>query len=400
VRRRLLFVEQNTDGTVGGSYKCLLNLIKCLDREAFDCQVVFYDNNEMVAEFARHCRVSILPAPFRLEMRRYHLLRQVFNAVLLLRDLIRFCFYLKKIKPKLIHLNNSICVGYDTWAMAGKILGIPVLTHERSYYDDDIMRKLAKHSEVFESVFCVSEAIRKHCLAFGVSPGKLFTTYEGIDIDEFRSRVKRPRSDVRHEFGLTPEQPVIGIVGNIRRWKGQDVVARALASVRERIPDVHCLMIGAVGHIGASDQIYIQELEEYIKNHQLASHVTITGFRNDIPDLLNAIDVQIHASVTMEPFGIVLLEGMSLGLPIVASNAGGPTEIIEDGETGLLCAPGDADEMAECIIRLLSNRDLRARFGKAALSRVGRFDLHSYVADISNHYYALIGERSTAKDLS
>ena len=129
------------------------------------------------------------------------------------------------------------------------------------------------------------------------------------------------------------------------------------------------------------------------------SHVTITGFRNDIPDLLNAIDVQIHASVTMEPFGIVLLEGMSLGLPIVASNAGGPTEIIEDGETGLLCTPGDADEMADCIIRLLSNRDLRAQFGKTALSRVGRFDLHSYVADISNHYYALIGGRSTAKDI-
>ena len=311
----------------------------------------------------------------------------------LLRDLIRFTLYLKKIKPKLIHLNNSICVGYDTWAIAGKILRIPVLTHERSYYDDDIMKKLAKHSEVFELVFCVSEAIRKHCLAFGVSPGKLLTTYEGIDLHEFKSRVKRPRSLVRHEFGLNPEQPVIGIVGNIRRWKGQDVVARALAMVRQRIPDVHCLMIGAAGHVDATDQIYIQEIEEYIKEHQLTSHVTITGFRDDIPDLLNAIDVQIHASVTMEPFGIVLLEGMSLGLAIVASNAGGPTEIIEDGETGLLCTPGHAGEMAECILRLLSNRDLRARLGKAALARVGRFDLHSYVADISNHYYALTGGR-------
>ena len=82
VRRRLLFVEQNADGTVGGSHKCLLNLVKCLDREAFDCQVVFYENNSMVAEFIRHCRVSILPAPFRLEMHRHPFLRKLFNAVL------------------------------------------------------------------------------------------------------------------------------------------------------------------------------------------------------------------------------------------------------------------------------------------------------------------------------
>lgn len=395
-RSRLLFVEQNRDGTVGGSHQCLLNLVKSLDRETFECRVVFYEENRMLPDFARFCQVDVFSGSWRLEkLHGWPLVRKSSNAALMVMDVFRIALYLIRLRPALIHMNNSICVGYDTWAIAGKILRIPVVTHERNHFSEEIMKRLAKYNVVFERVFCVSEAIRNHCLAFGVSPAKLFTTYEGIDIQEFRSRVKRSRSEVRKEFGLSPEQPVVGIVGNIRHWKGQHVVARAIARVRKEIPDIHCLLIGVAGHGDASDQAYIQELEDYVKKNDLTSHVTLTGFRVDIPDLLNAMDVQIHASITMEPFGIVLLEGMSLGLPVVASNVGGPTEIIKDGVTGLLCTPGNDEEMAECLVRLLSDKDMRDRLGKAALEGVERFDLRNYVAEIANHYRSLTEKSPT-----
>jgi glycosyltransferase involved in cell wall biosynthesis len=189
------------------------------------------------------------------------------------------------------------------------------------------------------------------------------------------------------ELGIPAERTVIGIVGNIRRWKGQEVVIRALAEIREQHPDVVLLLIGDTAR---EDAGYRRELDTLVQTLGLESRVVVTGFRTDVPDCVNALDVMIHASTDPEPFGRVLLEGMALRKPLVASRGGAVPEIVVDGETGLLFEPGNANELARALSALVGDPSRRAAMGDAGYRRlVAEFGLEGNVTRTQDLYRSL-----------
>ena len=121
------------------------------------------------------------------------------------------------------------------------------------------------------------------------------------------------------ELGVPADAPCLGIAGNIQEWKGQHVLVEAMAS-SPRSPDVHCVIVGGVHRAGEG---YAASCSARIAALGLAQRVHFIGFRDDIPDVMNAWDVVVHASVRPEPFGRVILEGMLLGKPVIATAAGG-----------------------------------------------------------------------------
>jgi len=119
----------------------------------------------------------------------------------------------------------------------------------------------------------------------------------------------------------------------------------------------------------------------------------MTGFRSDIADVMSALDIVVHTSVRAEPFGRVILEGMLLGKPVVATDAGGVPEMIVDGETGFLTPPGDAAALADRLIPLLREPLLRQRIGQRAQAWAReRFSLARHVADMSGIYESVSKE--------
>jgi glycosyltransferase involved in cell wall biosynthesis len=185
--------------------------------------------------------------------------------------------------------------------------------------------------------------------------------------------LQEARENGRHDLALDG-QPVIGVFGRIINWKGQHVVLDALG----RLPGVHALLVGDE----REDPAYVARLRDQVARLGLGDRVRFTGFRRDVMSAMAAVDVVVHSSVAPEPFGRVIVEGMLVGRPVIATVGGGVGEIIDDGVNGLLVPPGDAGALARAIAALLANAE-RA----SALAAAGR---QKAVASFANS--GLLGE--------
>jgi glycosyltransferase involved in cell wall biosynthesis/GT2 family glycosyltransferase len=178
--------------------------------------------------------------------------------------------------------------------------------------------------------------------------------HPGIDVPARVPEAELAR--LRDELGLPCGSPVIGIVGRLCSWKGQHHVVRAVGLLRERGHDVHGLIVG--GNAYDFEPEYEPRLRALTTELGLDDHVTFTGQVPDGTVHMQLMDVVANAS-DHEPFGIVLLEAMALGVPVVAVAAGGPAEIVEDGASGLLVPEASPERFADAFERILSSDELR-----------------------------------------
>jgi len=183
---------------------------------------------------------------------------------------------------------------------------------------------------------------------------------------------------------------LVAMVGNLRPWKGQHIAIEALArlSVSERAA-VLLLLIGASG---AEDAEYERELLDSVKRAGLDAQVRFLGHRPAAPDLMAAADVVLHASTEPGPFGLVLVEGMALGRPVIASCIGGPAEIL-DPETALMFSPERPQDLARHLSILLAHPDQRRAMGEAGRARAQRFQIANTVRETTRVYDQLLGRR-------
>jgi glycosyltransferase involved in cell wall biosynthesis len=196
-----------------------------------------------------------------------------------------------------------------------------------------------------KAVICATEQIAS------AQRGRTVVIPPGIDVDEIARR-RGSGQKIREELGT----PIVGIVGRLQAWKGQDVLLRAPI-------DAHKLIVGGTF---ALEPDYPDTL------HGLANgRVTFAGEQPDPYPWMDAMDVVVHTS-RGEPFGLVLLEAMALGKPVVAAADGGPSEILTDG-SGLLYPPGDHHALADAVNRILSDPESRRRLQEGARRRVEDF---------------------------
>jgi glycosyltransferase involved in cell wall biosynthesis len=209
-------------------------------------------------------------------------------------------------------------------------------------------------------------------------PRRQWLVYPGASLDAFDpSRLPSPGA-MRAKLGLPTDGPLIGIAGRLQRWKGMHVFIDAIAQVRAIRPDVHAVIVGGMHE---TEPQYGPELRAQAHALRLDSVITFAGFQPNVAEWLQAMDVFVLAS-DREPFGIVLVEAMALGKPVVAGAAGGPAEIITDGENGLLSPYGDAGALARAVARYLDDRAFAARTGAAARVRAAAFDERTFADNI------------------
>lgn len=200
-------------------------------------------------------------------------------------------------------------------------------------------------------------------------------------------------TNVRRDLGIPLSLPIVAIVGRLQRWKGQHLFIEAAAQVLRSGRSAHFLVVGDA--LFGIESGYPEELKALAKRLGLKNNVTFTGFISDVGHVLQDIDILVHASISPEPFGTVIVEGMSLGKAVVASAAGGPLEIIDDGSNGLLTPPDDAKALAHAIISLLDDPKQRERLGEAAqLTVQSRFTAQQMAAGYIRFYDAVLAREN------
>jgi glycosyltransferase involved in cell wall biosynthesis len=365
--RRVLYVEGNVDGTIGGSFFSLLFLVSGLDRTRYEPIVLFAAPNELEPRFhAAGIRtvVRAMPAATRLPTPVGRIVAKGVNFVRgWMLEPMRLARFLRDERIALLHLNNSITRNHP-WMIAARRARIPCMTHERgiNFVFQPRARNLAR---TLSAVISISKAVTDNFIERGLGSLPIVTIHNGLDADEMR--VTRDGDAVRAELGIAAGARIVGIVGNIKLWKGQEVVIRAMAKLREEFPDVVCLLIGDTS---PSDAGYREKIVALIGELGLERHVLITGYRRDVPNYIAVLDIMIHASIDPEPFGRVLLEGMALRKPLVASDGGAVPEIVADGDTGMLFKPGDPSALAGALAALLRDPARARAMGESGRERL------------------------------
>ncbi|HEX3510324.1 MAG TPA: glycosyltransferase family 4 protein [Solirubrobacteraceae bacterium] len=210
------------------------------------------------------------------------------------------------------------------------------------------------------AVGCTSDAVAR-LQALERPVRRTFTVHAGTPI---------PPEEPRPAGLALPEGvPVVGLVGRLQPWKGQDRLLRAQRILRDRGLDVHTLIVGGDSYELSPE--YAASLEPLARELGIAGAVTMTGEVPDAGPYVRAMDVLVNAS-DREPFGIVILEAMARGVAVVAVDAGGPAELVEDGVTGMLARSDEPEALADALARLVGAPDVRARVALAGQEQFRR----------------------------
>jgi glycosyltransferase involved in cell wall biosynthesis len=197
---------------------------------------------------------------------------------------------------------------------------------------------------------------------------------------------RRNIEEMRNELSLAADLPVVGMIGRVSPWKGQEIFVRAAAILRSE--GVPCQFV-AIGGVFDNERHHLDRLQETIRSLNLESLVKIEGFRKDARELIAAFDVLVLPSILPEPFGLVVAEAMAAGKPVIATRHGGPTEMVVEGETGFLIPPNDASALASAIQNLLAHPEEAARLGRSARRRfLEHFEMREYIGRIESLYHA------------
>lgn len=396
--KRVLFLEGNTDGTVGGSYFLMYDLVNRLDRSLYEPIVGFHRDNYLIEKLrAGGIETIVFPKGNPLNFRASwlnKLLAPVKRLINVYRGLVApallYARWLRERKIDLINLNNSITRNHP-WMLAALITGTPCVTHEMglNYRFSLTSRVLGKR---LQRVICLSHAIHNAMRDCGIDYPNIQVIHCGIDLTRYE--IKETPAMLRQKHRIPDGAPVIGVVGNVRRWKGQETVVRATAILKRDYPQIRCML---VGDCGEADRDYGNEISAICREHGIEENVILTGFQRNAIDYMEFMDVVTHTSIHPEPFGIVTLEAMSRSKPLVSTTIGGPAEVVISGQTGLLVDPGKPELLAAAVSRLLANPQEATDMGRRGFERLNsHFSMQQNLEKTMRVYAEVLGSARSA----
>jgi len=300
----------------------------------------------------------------------------------------KFVKAFKKYKADLIHTHSNLYTGKPE-IIAAWMLGIPCVSHNHGYSNITYFDKLFSH--FIASFIYISKDVEKYCNPNKKRKMNGKIIHNGIDVNDFIKAYDI--REIREEFSITSEQTLVGIVGRLDWWKGHEYFLKAFAKANQSISNLKGLIIGDLEKKVAvsKNKLYYRKLKLLIKKYNLDDKIIFTGYRSDVPRLMSALDVVVHASSIPEPFGIVIIEGMAAGKPVIATAAGGVLEIIEHGKNGLLVPCKDSTAMAKSIVNVISNPDKAKRLGiNARRCVLNKFSIQSQIISIQQLYDSIL----------
>lgn len=382
----------------GGAINSLRHLLAALDRNRFAPLLVtgqprtFLTENFQCAWFhfvpklpwvnnKIHKRISALG------LFQYRLLRKALNlsrfwywiVFNIIPESIKYYRLGREHKVALVHLNNVIGTQL-AGILAAKLLRVPCIAHMRDFEEiHPVTRAYARWVDYFVAI---SQAVGGNLRLLGVPDEKISVIHDAIDLEKFSST--NESKGLRDEFGINPTRLAFGIFGRVVEWKGIRQFIHAARLVIDKLPSATAFVVGGAS---AGEESFFDEMHQLSQRLGLAGRLLFTGYRNDIAEIMGLMDVIVHASIKPEPFGMVIIEGMAMRKPIVATRGGGPLDIVVENRTGFLVEMGNAEALGKAILTLLRKPELRKEMGIAGREIVEqRFSSRHYAERIEAIY--------------
>jgi len=360
----ILFVHHAND--MYGADIGLLHSIKSLDRNKYYPIVVLPSDMPppgMLSSELDRLGVEYHVAPLGILRRKYLSPRTIIPLAV---ELVKGIAYVRSTARKrgvaLVYINTIVTV---SGAIGGRLAGVPVLWHIREILSMPRPIRWALHKALglcASRIVCISSAVRDSLLKEAPSlASKSMVLYNAVSAAPSNGLAQSV--PLREELGVPQGAPLVGMVGRITHWKGQEILAEAAGLVVQNHPDVHFV---AVGSYFADESHYLHKLQSLIGSLGLNGRFHLADYRSNVTDVYRALDVFVLPSRKPEPFGRVTVEAMTQGRAVIATNHGGSCELIQEGVTGMLVPPSDPTSLVKAIELLLADRALRERMGQAA----------------------------------
>jgi glycosyltransferase involved in cell wall biosynthesis len=389
----------------GGAINSLRYLLATLDKNSFAPMLVTGQPREFLLENFQCAWFHFIPKlPWvnnkihkrirALGLFQYRLLRKALN-------LTRFCYWIifitfpetflyyrlgRKHEATLVHLNNLIGTQL-AGILAAKLLRVPCIAHMRDFEEiHPITRVYARWVDYFVAI---SQAVGENLKQLGVPKERISVVHDAIDVEKFDLTTTDEK--LIEEFGIEPTRPTFGIFGRVVEWKGIRQFIHATRLVMEEIPSAAAFVVGGPS---AGEESFFDEMQQLSETLGLAGQLVFTGYRRDIAEIMGLMDVIVHASTRPEPFGMVIIEGMAMRKPIVATRGGGPLDIVVENRTGLLVEMGNAEALGKAILTLLRKPELQKEMGAAGREIVEKRFSSRYYAECIGAIYKRMAQVS------
>lgn len=383
---RVLYVDQT--GQLGGGELSLYDIVTQLSYEA---EVVLFEDGPFRGRLeAAGVPVSVLNGGLDVG-KESGLLKALLAMPVLARLVTALAGRARSADVVYANTQKALAVG----ALAAWVARKPLIWHLRDMLNAEhfspTMRRLAVGlaNRKAAVVIANSQATGEAFVAAGGRADLLRVVYNGIDAAPFVADAQSQIRDLRRELG-GEGKTLVGVFGRLAPWKGQHVLLEALA----QCPD--CVGV-IVGDALFGETVYARELRALAEREALQGRVRFLGFRSDVSVLMRAMDIVVHTSTSPEPFGRVIVEGMLAGRPVIASAAGGALEIIEDGRSGLLYPPGDAQALAAALNRMVGDPEAAQALGRTGQTIAKeRFSLEALIQGVDEVVTAVLGRTGKA----
>jgi glycosyltransferase involved in cell wall biosynthesis len=301
--------------------------------------------------------------------------------------------HLRDEKFDVVHVHWS--TDYVVTPLMAKRAGVPVVVMSRHspYPLASASGRFLYDRILFDRIIALSESVRKTLLNQGLRSERVVTIHHGTDTDTFR-QITIPRDAVRADWGVPEDAFLVGLVGRVAEEKGWRTFLQALAHlISGKLTAHHAASWGGEGSgladryttdnegDGSGVKIYavligegpdLDRARALTRELGIEKRVVFAGFRKDVNNAMNALDVHVLASTWAEPCAAVVQQAMALGKPVIGTNIGGTPEMVAWGETGLLVSPEDAEGLASALADLYQDVDKRSWMGDAGAQRVDK----------------------------
>jgi glycosyltransferase involved in cell wall biosynthesis len=361
-RQTILHIEAAT--TYGGSTRCLENFLQNRSSNDFRHIVCLYTPIKFV-ERLKSCCDDLLIMPEQ-TLKESKSIKKALLIILYQKRLAAWLYsQIKKHDVSLIRLNNGP-VAHIGALMAAHFAGRPVVAWLRSFPGsggNNVIQKWCMRQP--QKLIAVSESVRLAYIRTGVPPNKIITMYDGTTLQKTVPEILRKKPFC------------VGTLGRLVSWKGLMNVVRSADLLREEN-----IIFRIAGNEDPSEPGFRQQLINEIERLDLNNKVILEGFIQEPLEFLASLDCLINPSFPAEPFGMSIIEAMALGKPVIATDSGGPREIIEQGISGILVEPDRPDALADAIRGIIHDNNKLMKIGINARKRVlDKFEICSLTAE-------------------
>ena len=364
-----------SDTNIGGAGKCIINFCKNYDKKKYEIVVVLPKGSALVDEL-KGTGVKLIE------------IDGLKDKSLDFGSLVKLIKVLRNERPDIVHTHASSVARIAARLVRGTKI---IYTRHCAYPVSDRIKKgvgrfLYKNVNEFfaDEIIAVGNAAEENLLDGGISKEKINTFFIGVE--KINETTQEERRKLRKQYGIEDDEYVVGIMARLEYVKGQDTFIEAAdILLKEKNIKIKFLILGN----GKEEQ----RLKDKVKELGIEKDVIFTGFVKNVGDFLNIMDVQVNCSFGTETSCLSLLEGMSIGIPAVATDYGGNPYLISNGENGYIVPTKNPEETANAIKKILTNNDIKKRMREKAIEIYNnKFTIQTYVNNVQNVYEKVMNE--------